>query len=224
MEKQLGVIFDMDGVLVDSEDAMKTASIESLKRFGINPVKEDFIEFTGMGENIFIGGVAGKYGLLYNTEMKEYAYKIYVEKARDLVFVYPGAKETIAMVKRAGCKIAIASAADLIKVKTNLACIGADESLFDAFVTGSDVEKKKPDPETFIKAARHMGVFPENCIVLEDAKSGIAAAKAAKMQCIGITTAFSYEELALTDVDYIIDDIQKASNIILKWIETKSLK
>lgn len=221
IQKQFGVIFDMDGVLVDSEDAMKTTSIESLKRFGINPAKDDFTEFTGMGENAFIGGVAGKYGLEYNTEMKEYAYKLYVEKARELVFVYPGVKETIARVKQAGCKIAVASAADMIKVKTNLACIGADESLFDAFVTGSDVEKKKPNPEIFLKAAESMGVLPENCIVIEDAKSGIAAAKAAKMQCIGITTAFSHEELVLTDVDYIIDDIQKAPDIIFKWIELK---
>jgi len=214
----------MDGVLVDSEDAMKTTSIESLKRFGINPSKEDFTEFTGMGEDAFIGGVAGKYGLLYNPEMKEYAYKIYVEKAKELVYVYPGVKDIIARVKLTGCKIAVASAADMVKVKTNLACIGAEESLFDAFVTGSDVEKKKPDPEIFIKAANTMGVLPENCIVLEDAKSGISAAKAAKMQCIGITTAFSHEELALTNVDYIIDDIQKAPNIIINWIKTKNQK
>jgi len=221
MIKQLGIIFDMDGVLVDSEDAMKTTSIESLKRFGINPKKEDFVEFTGMGEDAFIGGVAGKYGLEYNTEMKEYAYMIYVEKARELVYVYPGVKEVIASVKRKGCKIAVASAADLIKVKTNLACIGIEEDFFNAFVTGSDVKHKKPNPEIFIKAAEELGVEPGNCIVLEDAKSGIAAAKSAGMACIGITTAFSHEELAATDVDYVVDDIKKALPKINLWIESK---
>ena len=221
MKKQLGIIFDMDGVLVDSEDAMKTTSIESLRRFGINPQKEDFVEFTGMGEDAFIGGVAGKYGLEYDSEMKDYAYMLYVEKARDLVYVYPGVKNVISSVKRKGCKIAVASAADLIKVRTNLACIGVEEDFFNTFITGSDVIRKKPDPEIFLKAALNMGVIPADCIVLEDAKSGIAAAKSAGMACIGITTAFSYEELAATEADYVVDDIQKALTKIYEWIESE---
>ena len=212
----------MDGVLVDSEDAMKTTSIESLRRFGIDPQKEDFVEFTGMGEDAFIGGVAGKYGLEYDSEMKDYAYMLYVEKARDLVYVYPGVKDVISSVKRKGCKIAVASAADLIKVRTNLACIGVEEDFFNTFITGSDVSRKKPDPEIFLKAAQNMGVNPADCIVLEDAKSGIAAAKAAGMACIGITTAFSYEELSATKADYVVDDIQKALLKIYEWIESKN--
>lgn len=222
MKKQLGVIFDMDGVLVDSEDAMKTTSIESLRRFGINPQKDDFIEFTGMGEDAFIGGVAGKHGLEYNTEMKDYAYMLYVEKARELVYVYPGVKDVISSVKRKGCKIAVASAADLVKVKTNLACIGIEEDFFNAFVTGSDVKNKKPDPEIFLKAAKDIEIDTENCMVLEDAKSGIAAAKAAGMFCIGITTAFSYEELSTTEADYVVGDIKEALVKINEWIELKS--
>jgi HAD superfamily hydrolase (TIGR01509 family) len=217
MKTELGIIFDMDGVLVDSEDAMKTTSIESLERFGIKPQKEDFVEFTGMGEDAFIGGVAGKYGLEYNTEMKDYAYMLYVEQARDLVYVFPGVKGMIRTLEGYGYKIAVASAADLIKVKTNLACIGVTEDDFDALVTGSDVTNKKPDPEIFLKAATKMGVEPGKCIVLEDAKSGIAAAKAAGMTCIGITSAFSRSELSETDVDYVIDDIRDAMPIIKEW-------
>jgi HAD superfamily hydrolase (TIGR01509 family) len=218
MITDFGVIFDMDGVLVDSEDAMKTTSIESLERFGIKPKKEDFVEFTGMGEDAFIGGVAGKYGLEYNTEMKDYAYALYVEQARELVYVFPGVRDVISSLKMKGLKIAVASAADLIKVKTNLACIGVDESLFNSIVTGSDVKHKKPDPEIFLTAAAEMGIERGNCIVIEDAKSGIAAAKSAGMTCIGITSAFRREELALTDADYIIDNITEATKIISDWL------
>lgn len=221
MKKQLGIIFDMDGVLVDSEDAMKTTSIESLERFGIKPKKEDFVEFTGMGEDAFIGGVAGKYGVEYNTEMKDYAYMLYVEKARELVYVFPGVKNIIKTLEGYGYKIAVASAADLVKVKTNLACIGVTEDDFDTLVTGSDVKHKKPDPEIFIKAAANMGLEPENCMVLEDAKSGIAAAKAAGMTCIGITSAFSRNELEETKVDHVIDDIRDAMPIIKEWTAVK---
>ncbi len=211
------VIFDMDGVLVHSEDAMKTTSIESLKRFGINPQKSDFIEFTGMGEDAFIGGVARKYGLEYNTEMKDYAYMLYVEKARELVEVFDGVKEVLLKVKNLGLRVAVASAADLIKVKTNLACIGLEIDFFDAIVTGSEVEKKKPDPEIFIKAATLIDVQPENCMVVEDAKSGIMAAKAAGMSVIGITTAFCKIELETVDPDYVVDDIREAFIKIYNW-------
>lgn len=211
----------MDGVLVDSEDAMKTTSIESLRRFGIDPKKDDFVEFTGMGEDAFIGGVAGKYGLEYNTEMKDYAYMLYVEKARELVYVYPGVRQVIKTVKSRGFKIAVASAADLIKVRTNLACIGIEEEFFNTIVTGSDVVKKKPDPEIFLKAASKIGVDPSDCLVIEDAKSGIAAARAAGMSCIGITTAFSYDELMEAQADYVVDDIKNALLMIENWNSTE---
>ena len=214
---QKAVIFDMDGVLVHSEDAMKTTAIESLRRFGINPTKSDFVEFTGMGEDAFIGGVAGKYGLEYTTEMKDYAYMLYVERARELVEVFDGVKEVLLKVRNLGLKIAVASAADLIKVRTNLACIGLDIDFFDALVTGSDVEKKKPDPEIFQKAAQLIGIIPENCMVVEDAKSGIMAAKAAGMSVIGITTAFSVKELETVGPDYIVDDIKEAYKRIADW-------
>ena len=214
---QKAVIFDMDGVLVHSEDAMKTTAIESLRRFGINPTKSDFVEFTGMGEDAFIGGVAGKYGLEYTTEMKDYAYMLYVERARELVEVFDGVKEVLLKVRNLGLKIAVASAADLIKVRTNLACIGLDIDFFDALVTGSDVEKKKPDPEIFQKAAQLIGITPENCMVVEDAKSGIMAAKAAGMSVIGITTAFSVKELETVGPDYIVDDIKEAYKRIADW-------
>lgn len=214
---QKAVIFDMDGVLVHSEDAMKTTAIESLRRFGINPTKSDFVEFTGMGEDAFIGGVAGKYGLEYTTEMKDYAYMLYVERARELVEVFDGVKEVLLKVRNLGLKVAVASAADLIKVRTNLACIGLDIDFFDALVTGSDVEKKKPDPEIFQKAAQLIGITPENCMVVEDAKSGIMAAKAAGMSVIGITTAFSVKELEAVGPDYIVDDIKEAYKRIADW-------
>lgn len=211
----------MDGVLVDSEDAMKTTSIESLKRYGINPVKEDFTEFTGMGEDAFIGGVARKYGLEYNKEMKDYAYKLYVERARELVYVYPDVLQVLREVRRSGCKMAVASAADLVKVRTNLACIGLEDGFFHTIVTGSDAVNKKPHPEIFLNAAKRLGVDPKNCIVLEDAVSGIRAAASAGMESIGITTAFEREVLLAAGAGFAVDDIVQAYDIISKWKKSR---
>ncbi|MFO7611176.1 MAG: HAD family phosphatase [Clostridia bacterium] len=220
-KSKLGVIFDMDGVLVDSEDAMKTTSIESLKRYGINPGKEDFVEFTGMGEDAFIGGVARKHGLEYKKEMKDYAYMLYVENARELVFVYPDVPRMLREVRRSGIKMAVASAADMIKVRTNLACIGLEDGFFHAIVTGSDVINKKPHPEIFLKAAEKLCVAPKDCIVLEDAVSGIKAAGAAGMESIGITTAFPREELIAAGAGFVVDNIQQAYDIITEWKKSR---
>lgn len=212
-----GIIFDMDGVLVDSEYAMRATSIESLARFGVNASHDDFIQFTGMGEDCFIGGVAAKYGLKYTFEMKEYAYKQYVKKAAELVYVFPNVKDVLERLRAEGYSMAVASAADLIKVSTNLHCIGVEEGFFDTVISGSDVVKKKPDPEMFLAAANRIGVAPEHCIVVEDALSGVAAARAAGMASIAITTSFKKEALAAACPDYIVENIVEAGEKIDEW-------
>jgi HAD superfamily hydrolase (TIGR01509 family) len=111
-------------------------------------------------------------------------------------------------------KIAVASAADMVKVKANLKCIGVDADLFDALVTGDDVTRNKPDPEIFQKAAKKLGVNPEDCIVIEDAISGLQAARKAGMTSIGVTSAFSREEIAQGDPDHVVDSLEEAFHVI----------
>ena len=126
------IIFDMDGVLVDSENGIRIACIKMFANRGVSVTPEDFMPFTGMGENKFIGGVAEKYGLSFISEMKTEAYGIYEQIADEYVVVYEGIKDFIIRLKECGYKLAVASAADDIKVKINLNCydslrnVGAD--------------------------------------------------------------------------------------------------
>ena len=114
------VIFDMDGVLVDSEGAITMASIESLREaYGIEAKHADFKEFTGMGDDKFIAGVAAKYGKGYDVKLKERAYEIYMAK-KDRVKVFPRAKKLIHNLNNLCLQCAVASASDLVKVKVNL--------------------------------------------------------------------------------------------------------
>ncbi|MFO7635875.1 MAG: HAD-IA family hydrolase [Clostridia bacterium] len=208
------VIFDMDGVLVDSEEAMVRSAIQALESYGIHPVKDDFLEFVGMGEDMFVGGVARKHGLEYVMEMKDLAYRIYVEKAKDQVIVFDGAKHVLEQARKAGLKLAVASAADRIKVETNLACIGVDTGFFDGMVTGSEITRKKPHPDIFLEAARIMGVRPGDCVVVEDALSGIEAAKRAGMAVIAVTTSFDRETLEEAGPDRVASSIRQAYELI----------
>ena len=77
----------------------------------------------------------------------------------------------------------------------------------DAIVTGSDVERKKPAPDIFLKAAEKAGLEPRFCIVAEDAIAGIMAAKAAGMRAVGVTTSFSADELKKAGADVVTDSL-----------------
>ena len=210
------VIFDMDGVLVGSEEAIRTACIKMFQRRGITALPDDFIPFTGMGENRFIGGVAEKYGVQFDLDMKADAYNIYGEIAKDYVVVYGGVKQLVIDLKERGYKIAVASAADDIKVKVNLACIGLTENDFDAVVTGSDVSKHKPDPEAFLMACKKIGGVPEQSVVVEDAIAGCQAAKAAGMLCIGVMSTFDADALKAAGADFVVDKTPEVLTVVQK--------
>ena len=198
------VLFDMDGVLLDSENAIRKSSVEALKEYGINALESDFIPFTGMGEQRFIGGVSEKYGVPYQDGMKTLAYKIYGEKHRGDIVIYDGIREMILSLKKAGIKRAVASAADRTKVLINLSCIGLTEDDFDAVITGSDIKEKKPNPEIYLTAAAAVNSAAENCVVVEDAISGIKAGKAAGMYAVGIPGTFDMKDLLSAGAEEII--------------------
>ena len=208
------VIFDMDGVLIDSEEAVTVAAVEALESWGIKASPSDFKQFTGMGENKFIGGVAELYGKEFDPAMKDLTYKIYVDTADERVTVYPWSKPIVSRLNQAGYKTAIASAADKIKVDCNVKCIGLDLSVFSAVITGSDVTRHKPNPDVFLKAAEKSGIAPQYSLVIEDAVSGVQAAKAAGMTCIALTTSFDEETLRNAGADYVLPGLENAFELI----------
>ena len=209
------VIFDMDGVLIDSEKAITLAAMEALRFWGVNAEFDDFKQFTGMGENKFIGGVAAKYGVEYTFDMKDKTYEIYVATAADRVTVYPWSRQVLDGLAERGIKFALASAADYTKVACNLKCIGVDPDVFSAIVTGSDVEHKKPHPEIFLTAAKKAGFDSAETLVVEDAISGVQAAKAAGMRCLALTTSFAEPELRDAGADFVAHTLTDIFDIIL---------
>ena len=193
--KYKAILFDMDGVLIESEWLMRASAIQALADYGVQAEHEDFLEFTGMGEDRFVGGVAEKHGLVYKTEMKELAYDYYGQRVMAEAHIPNGVKEMLQELHSRGIILAVCSAADLRKVRYNIQAIGVEESLFTALVTGSDVARKKPFPDIYLEGARRVGIEPRDCLVVEDAISGIQAAHAAGMDAVGIPSTFSPEVL-----------------------------
>lgn len=209
------ILFDMDGVLVDSEAFMMRSAIEALAEFGVTAVPEDFTEFIGAGEDKFVGGVAEKHGKKYDLRMKDRAYEIYGEYVRKNTIAYDGVRDILLKLKEKGYRMAVCSAADRVKVNYNLESIGVTPDFFGALITGSDVERKKPFPDVYLAGANGLGVAPEQCAVVEDAINGIKAAKAAGAYAIAVTTSFSESELrAATEPDAVICDVTHIFEIL----------
>ena len=198
------VLFDMDGVLVDSEPIIKAAAIRALAEFGIQARPEDFEPFVGTGEDRYVGGVAELHGQTYVAAMKHRTYDWFLKLLPDMGKAFPGAKDLIESLRARGIPCAVASSADRIKVEANLTTVlQVPLDRFAAIVTGEDVFRRKPHPDIFLEAARRLDVPPEACCVIEDAVHGVEAAKAGGMRCIAVTTSFPAETLKTAGADLV---------------------
>jgi len=211
-----GILFDMDGVLVNSEEFLAEAACRMFAEHGLSVRPEDFVPFIGTGESRYLGGVAEKYGLALDiAQAKERTYDIYLERIRGVLKPLPGVHSFLERCRRAGKKMALVSSADRRKVEGNLREIGVGLETFDAVLTGEDAVRKKPAPDLFLAAAGRLGLTPQSCLVIEDAVNGVRAAKAAGMRCLALTTSFPAE--ALGEADYLARDLTDVPPEALHW-------
>ena len=210
------VIFDMDGVLVDTEEYICEAAMKMFEEMGVTVKAEDFLDFVGTGENRYIGGVAEKHNVpLDINHAKTRTYMFYDQIVRGRVKPLDGVIAFLARCKRLGLKTAVATSADRTKMEINLREMGFTEKDFNVCVNGLEVERKKPHPDIFLFAAQKLGIPPQNCLVVEDAVTGIRAAKAAGCKALGLMTSFSAEQLA--EADWISHTLADAPDAATEW-------
>jgi len=210
------VLFDMDGVLLDSEEYICRAGIGMFREKGYRVSPEDFVPFTGMGENRYLGGVAEKHRIPFELEKdKARTYDIYASLVKGKLSPMNGVPEFLKNCGERGLKLALASSADRIKIDINLRETGISPETFIAIVSGLDIVHKKPAPDIFLKAAEMVGVHPSQCLVVEDSISGVAAGKAAGARVLALTTSFGAEQL--DQADWITEDLSTAGDEPLGW-------
>ena len=203
------VIFDLDGVLVDTAKYHYLAWRALGKELGIEFTEEQNEDFKGVSRMACMDimcELAGKTDMpadererIANTKNDQYLKLIETIDASELL---TGVVLLFNHLKAKGIKIGLGSASKNalpILEKTNIL------PFFDVIVDGNKVSKAKPDPEVFVKAAEELNIAPENCVVFEDAHAGVQAAKAANMVCMGIGTQ---ENLPLAD--YIFANVGEA--------------
>ena len=208
----LGVIFDMDGVLCDSEAFIAEAACQMFReRHGVTVRPEDFRPFVGTGEERFLGGVAEQHGVALDLAAdKARTYAIYLEIIRGRLQPLNGVGAFIAAGRARGWKLAVASSADEVKVRGNLAEIGFPPATFDAVINGLMVSRKKPEPDIFLLAAARIGLAPADCLVIEDAPSGLRAARAAGCRALGVRTSFDDATLRAAGAAWTVCDLAEA--------------
>jgi HAD superfamily hydrolase (TIGR01509 family) len=193
------VIFDNDGVLVDSEPISNRLLADYLTELGFPTTIEDsYRDFMGAAAHTVHEVVAARYGgvSLPETFDEDFHALVFAEFQRQLMPV-AGAAELLKQVQQSGVRYCVASSAHHEWIRTALAKTGlagffTDRQLFSA----QDVGRGKPAPDLFLHAAATMGVPPERCVVLEDSPLGVAAARAAGMDVFGYTALTPRERLA----------------------------
>lgn len=215
------VIFDMDGVLVDSEPLhYEVNKITVLERFGIKLDYEYYKQYIGttvmaMWEKIIkdfsIEGYTAKELFDLSEEVKE---RLVDEKG------YPEVPGVVSFIKSISkkYKLAVASSSALVNIEKNVDKLGIRAD-FDALVTGLSVKNPKPAPDIFLKAAMELGVNPNECIVIEDSCNGVRAAKAAGMASIGFLNQ-GFGEQDLSAADYLFEAFDNIDDGFLEMVHS----
>jgi beta-phosphoglucomutase len=202
---QIAVIFDLDGVLVDTGLFHKQSWYDLAEREGFQMTDRIFYATFGMQNYQIIPMLVG--GELPSEEidrMSDWKERRYRELIAGKLQLLPGVKMLIDDLKNNGFLLAVGTSAP----KENLDFMLDNTSLhnsFDACVTGEEVANGKPAPETFLKAAQKLAVAASDCVVVEDAVHGVQAGKAARMVVVAVTTTRTKAELA--EADMIVDSL-----------------
>ena len=207
MNKLYGLIFDVDGVIADTEAVNARVSIKVFADlFGVEGVvREDFEAGLGRGAEEYVKAAARVHGLELTDKQVEQATRLRQEfflkiLSEEPLPPFPGVLELMdeAMQREDFC-VAIATSGTLEKSRAVLNAVGVPYRKM-VYINGNDVKHKKPDPELFLIAAERMGIEPEHCVVIEDAPNGVQAAKAAGAKCIAVTNSTTAAKLQEADL------------------------
>jgi beta-phosphoglucomutase len=195
------VIFDVDGVLVDSYQAHYEGWVKAGKEWGFSITEEQFVKTFGRTSREVIVDTFGM-TWLSDEEIKQLdAQKeaLYREIVAESFPAMDGAEELLDALHRAGFALAVGSSGPPPNVDVVLDYLRR-RHLFGAIITGIDVTRGKPDPQVFLLGAERLDIPPKQCVVIEDAPAGVAAAKNAGMKSIGfVSTGRSTDELRGAD-------------------------
>ncbi len=209
MATNMAVIFDMDGVIVDTTESHFKSFVELGEEVGYDMSRDLFKSIFGMHNNDI-------FPLLFNRQMSHDECNKLSDRKEDVfrdiirgnVTALPGVLKLIPALKNAGFKVALGTST----APKNVDLVLNDLDLmqyFDGMATAIDVVKGKPDPQVFLIAAKRIDMDPSRCVVIEDAVAGVQAALSAGMKALGVTVNHSRE--ALSKAHRVVDSLEEVT-------------
>lgn len=208
----LGVIFDMDGVLVDSGPAHLQSWQLLAREMGSDLTAEQFAHSFGQRSSEIITHTFGITDAGEIARLDARKESLYRDLIRGHVPAMPGAKELVKSLHASGFRLAVGSSGPPENVTLVCEEMGLTP-MMTAIVTGMDVQRGKPDPQVFQIAAERLRLSPADCVVIEDAPAGIEAAKRAGMACIALTSSHPRERLS--GADRIVAHLDEVNAVML---------
>jgi beta-phosphoglucomutase len=207
------IIFDMDGVLIDSEPVHKLAKKRAFDRFGITLPEDVYEKYKGRPDDTMMNEVVQSIGDK-NLEAEELVRIKHEEfEALEHMAVPVGGAKEFVMWARTRYRIALATSATPRNRRAALSLLGLETS-FDLIIDSSGFSKPKPDPDIFERAILGLETTAGECLVIEDSLNGVLAAKAAECVAAAITTSFTKEELARSGADFVVENFEQLRTLI----------
>jgi HAD superfamily hydrolase (TIGR01509 family) len=216
MEKIKALIFDMDGVLVDSEPIHEKAEMEVCREFGMVVPKLEWDNFRGKKLEDIFSYASQRYGTGKEPveEMIKRKIEVYLSYALSDMQLVEGAYEFLKdLEKNKRYRWALTTSGRKVQQEKILSKFGL-AGFFDIMVTSEDVRNGKPHPEPYAITAEKLGEAPDECLVIEDSDNGIISAKAAGCRACGITTTFDRDRLESAGADMVVSDFFELAKVL----------
>ncbi len=208
------ILWDMDGVIVDSNLFHFAAWQEIFAERGVRFAEENFIKLFGARNDFITRQVLG--GELYEEDIKILAQEkesVFRSKARGNIKPFPGVIKLLNTIKKGTFKLALVSSAPKENIDFVTGELDIGGGYFDCVVCGHEVAESKPSPQIYLLAAEKLGAEPKDCIVIEDSPFGVKAAKVAGMRCLAVTNTHPREEL--NEADKVVNSLEEVDLITL---------
>jgi HAD superfamily hydrolase (TIGR01509 family) len=207
----IGVIFDNDGVLVDTEQYSIEAYRRAIEEQGVTLDTTDTERNCGLTDADIIRDMRDRYGA--QLDLKTFSMRkaqLYHEIAAEhKIRLFPGVKSFISNLREMRIPYILASSGSRSKIAFNLEQSGLSQ-YFPMVVSGDDFQRGKPDPEIFLCAAEKLGLAPRDCVVIEDSINGLKAARTAGCFAIAVSNTFPREKLA-PFADLVVQSLEELS-------------
>ncbi|MEX2481553.1 MAG: HAD family phosphatase [Gammaproteobacteria bacterium] len=215
-----GVVFDMDGILIDSEPLFRMAAQAAARDIGYTLSDETYMMWMGLPPRAVEAAIRDGWGEAFPmADFRERFRAIWVDHTdRHGVPAQPGMADLLAQLAARGVPFAVATSTERGQAERSLALAGLAPYI-DVLVAGNEVEQGKPEPEIFLRAAAGIGVAPERCVALEDSAVGVRSAAAARMLTIMVPDLHRPTAAIAALAHYVLPSTACASRVVLHIVD-----